>query len=169
MSDDTQEFMEEGTKPVKEHEWLRKLLGEWRVESEMAVEPGAPKVKSQGTASVKSLGGLWALTEEKGEMPDGSETTAYFALGYDVSFKEYRGCWFASMSSHLWKYTGELSADGKTMTLNCEGPSMTKDGETALYRDVIEIIDENHRTLTSNGQGENGEWQEFAKSHYYRV
>ncbi len=169
MSNDTQELMEAGTKPVKEHEWLQKLVGEWRVESEMAMEPGGPKQKSEGTETVKSLGGLWAFAENKGKMPNGTEMTGYLVLGYDVSFKEYRGCWFGSMSSHLWKYVGELSADGKTMTLNCEGPSMTKDGETALYRDVIELIDENHRTLTSNGQDDKGEWQEFMKSHYYRV
>lgn len=165
----TQDSMEIGTKPVKEHEWLQKLVGEWRIESDMAMEPGGPKQKSESTASVKSLGGLWAFSEEKGSMPNGTPTTAYFALGYDVSFKEYRACWFASMSSHLWKYVGELSGDGKTMTLSCEGPSMIKDGETALYRDVIELIDENHRTLTSYGQDEKGEWQEFIKSHYYRV
>ena len=102
-------------------------------------------------------------------MPDGSSMTYYSALGYDVSFKEYRGCKFYSMSSHLWKTVGELSADGKVMTLNCVGPSMTKDGETANYRDVIEILDENHRTLTSYGQDESGEWQQFMKAHYTRV
>lgn len=165
----TDETMEMGTKPVKEHEWLQNLVGEWRIESEMATEPGAPKQKSKGTASVKSLGGLWAYSENKESMPDGSPMTSYFAIGYDVSFKEYRACWIGSVSSHLWNYVGELSADGKTMTLNCEGPDMVKDGETALYRDVIELIDENHRTLTSYAQDDKGEWQEFMKSDYYRV
>ena len=102
-------------------------------------------------------------------MPDGDTMEYRSALGYDVSFKEYRGCWFASVSSHLWKYTGELSADGRKMTLNCVGPNMFKDGETANYRDVIEIIDDNHRTLTSFGEDENGEWQQFMKASYTRV
>ncbi len=168
MSTDTQEPMDMVTKPVKEHEWLQNLVGEWRVESEMDM-PDGQKLKSHGTASVKSLNGLWAFSEGKDTMPDGTELTSYFALGYDVSFKEYRGCLVMSASSHLWKYVGELSADGKTMTLNCEGPNMMKDGETALYRDVIELIDENHRTHTSTGQDEKGEWQEFAKAQYTRV
>ncbi|HEY1074956.1 MAG TPA: DUF1579 domain-containing protein [Patescibacteria group bacterium] len=168
MSTDTPEPMDMATKPIKEHEWLQKLVGEWRVESEM-VMPEGTKLKTQGTARTKSLGGLWAFTESTDTMPDGTKMESYFALGYDVSFKEYRGCMVMSASSHLWKYTGELSADGKTMTFNCEGPSMITDGETALYRDVIELIDENHRTLTSNGQDEKGEWQEFMKAHYYRV
>jgi hypothetical protein len=169
MSTQTQEPVEMGTKPVQEHAWLQKLVGEWRVETEMTMEPGQPKQRSEGTESVKSLGGLWAFGEGKGKMPDGTAMSYYSALGYDVSFKEYRGCWFASMSSHLWKQVGELSADGKVMTLNCVGPSMTKDGETANYRDVIEIIDENHRTLTSYGQDDKGEWQEFMKARYTRI
>ena len=168
MSTETQEAVEMGTKPIKEHEWLKKLIGDWRVETEMTMPDGS-KSTSQGNESVKSLGGLWAIGEGKGTMPDGASMDYRVALGYDVSFKEYRGCWYASVSSHLWKYVGELSADGKKMTLNCEGPSMTKDGETALYRDVIEIIDDNHRTLTSTGQDDNGEWHEFMKARYTRL
>ncbi len=166
---ETQEMEMMGTKPVEEHAWLQKLVGEWTLETEMMMGPGGEKAKSQGTESVKSLGGLWAFGEGKCAMPDGSEMLSYNALGYDVSFKEYRACWFANMSSHLWKSAGELSADGKTMTLNCVGPDMVNDGKTANYRDVLELIDDNHRTLTSYGQQEDGSWQEFMKSHYTRA
>jgi len=163
------EVMEMGTKPVPEHQWLHQLVGDWRIESEMTMAPGQPGQKSEGTESVKSVGGLWAFGEGKTAMPDGTAMEYRTTLGYDVSFKEYRGCWFASMSSHLWKYVGELSADGKVMTLSCVGPDMTKDGETANYRDVIEIIDQDHRTLTSYGQDEDGAWHEFMKARYTRV
>lgn len=171
MSVQTQEAPETGTKPVPEHAWLQKLVGEWRIETEMTMgsDPDQPVQKSEGTESVKSVGGLWAFVEGKGTMPGGAEMLYYTALGYDVSFKEYRGCWFASPSSHLWKQVGTLSVDGKVMTLDCVGPSMTKDGETANYRDVIEILDTDHRTLTSLGQDENGEWQAFMNAHYTRV
>ena len=169
MSTQTQEPVEMGTKPVKEHEWLQKLVGEWRVESEMSMGPGQETLYSHGTESVRSIAGLWAFAEGKSNMPDGAPMEIYATLGYDVSFKEYRGCWFASMSSHLWKQVGTLSAEGKVMTLDCIGPSMTQDGETANYRDVIEIIDENRRTLTSYGQAENGEWSQYMKAGYTRI
>lgn len=174
MSTQTQEApeaaaMEMGTKPVREHQWLQNLVGEWRVEAEMYMGPGQSAQKSKGTESVQSVGGLWAFGEGKSTMPDGTAMNHYSALGYDVSFNEYRGCWFASMSSHLWKQVGELSGDGKVMTLSCVGPNMEKDGETANYRDVIEILDADHRTVTSYGQQENGDWQEFMKLHYTRV
>ena len=169
MSDLIEEPIEMGTKPAPEHQWLQHLVGKWRTEQEMTMEAGQPTQKAEGHESVKSLGGLWSLSEGKGKMPDGTEMNYYAALGYDVSFKEYRGCFFASVSSHLWKYTGELSADGKVMTMNCVGPNMVKDGETANYRDIIEIVDADHRTLTATGQDENGEWQVYMKSYYTRV
>jgi len=167
MSTETQEAMEMGTKPTREHQWLQKLVGEWRTESEMMM-PNGESMKSQGRESVRSLGGLWSYGEGKGTMPNGDSMEYYVALGYDVTFNQYRGCMIMNVSSHLWKYEGELSADGRVMTLNCEGPNMEGEG-TAQYRDVIEIIDENHRTLTSCGQQPNGEWVLFMKAHYTRV
>ena len=169
MSTQTQEPVEMGTKPVKEHEWLQQFVGNWSIETVMNMGPDQPEMRSHGTESVKSLGGLWAFGQGKGEMPGGASMEICWTLGYDVSFKEYRGCWFASMSSHLWKQTGTLSDNGKTMTLDCVGPSMTKDGETANYRDVIELIDDNHRTLTSYGEGESGEWHSYMKATYTRI
>ena len=90
-------------------------------------------------------------------------------LGYDVSFKEYRGCWFATMSSHLWKYTGSLSADGNTLTLDCIGPSFEVDGAEANYRDVISFQDDNHRTLTSYFQTPEGEYQKMMHVTFTRA
>jgi hypothetical protein len=168
MDTNTQEPVEMATKPINEHEWLQNLVGEWKIESEMSMEPGGPKMKTGGTASVKNLDGLWAFAENKETMPDGQAVTSYFALGYDVTFKEYRGCVVMSASSHLWNYTGKLSEDGKTMTLDCEGPDMVKDEGTALYRDTIELIDENHRVHTSYAQVD-GTMQEFAVARYSRI
>lgn len=157
------------TKAVAEHEWLKQLVGDWTVESEMWMAPGAEPERGSGREKVRSVGGLWAFGEGRATMHDGHEFEYYSMLGFDVSFKEYRGAWFASESSHLWKYIGEMSADKRVLTLNCEGPDMFRDGETANYRDVIEIVDADHRTLSSYGQDENGNWQQFMKSSYTRV
>lgn len=166
MSNETQE-MEMGTKPVKEHEWLNKLVGNWRTEAEMTM-PDGTSTNSTGTETVKNLGGLWAFSEGRADMPDGTPMEYKAGIGYDVSFKEYRGFWIMSMSSHLWKYTGTLSGDGKKLTLDCVGPHMEKDGETANYRDVHEILDDNHRTMTSFGQDDSGNWNQFMKVSFTR-
>ncbi len=169
MSDEKHDDVEMGTKPEEHHAWLQKLVGEWQVTTVMNMGPDKPQETTTGTETVRSLGGLWAFGEGRSSMPDGSPMEYKTALGWDVSFKEYRACWFASVSSHLWKYVGALSEDGTKMTLNCIGPNMEKEGETANYRDVIEILDDNHRTLTSYGEGDDGTWQEFMKATYKRV
>lgn len=168
MSTETQEQMEMGTKPAAEHKWLEQLIGEWKTEAEMTMPDGSTQ-KSTGSESVQSLNGLWAYGHGKATMPGGSPMNYYTGLGYDLTFKEYRGFMMMDVSSHLWKYTGELSADGKVMTLNCVGPNMEKEGETANYRDIIEIIDENHRTMTSMGEQPNGEWMQYMKVSYTRA
>jgi hypothetical protein len=168
MSTATEEQMEMGTKPLPEHAWLNKMVGEWKTETEMMMPDGST-ARASGTESIKNLGGLWAYAEGHGEMPGGGPFTYYAGLGYDVSFKEYRGFRIMSASSHLWKYKGTLSSDGKVMTLDCEGPNMFKDGETALYKDVFELVDGNHMTLTSSGQDENGNWMQFMKASYTRA
>lgn len=151
------------TKPVAEHEWLKNLVGEWDVETVMTMPDGSTAT-SKGHESVVDFGGMWAYVTGAMHMPDGEPMDYHMALGYDVSFKEYRGCWFATASSHLWRYVGELSDDKKTMTLNCEGPDMVNDGQTANYRDVIELLDANHRTLTSFGEQADGSWVQFMKA-----
>lgn len=172
MSTQTQEQKQSdemmGTKPIKEHEWLQKLIGEWKTEAEMSMGPGNEKGKSRGTESVRSLGGLFSYHHGKGAAPNGDPFEIFVALGYDVTFKEYRACYVMNMSSHIWNYKGKLSNDGKTLTLDCVGPSMTSDG-TANYRDVIEIQDDNHRTLTSYWEDENGKYQEMMKVRYTRA
>jgi hypothetical protein len=169
MSTETQEPAQMGTKPVKEHEWLGNLVGNWRTVAVMSMGPDQPDHTANGTENVKSVGGLWAYSEGKGEGM-GDETMEYYsAIGYDVSFNEYRGFWFGSMSSHVWKYTGELSADKKKLTLNCTGPHMVKDGETANYRDVHELVDENNRTMTSFAEDDDGNWNQFMRVTYTRV
>ncbi len=164
---ESSEAMEMGTKPVAEHAWLNNLVGTWKTESEMTM-PDGTTATSEGMETVQNLGGLWAFGEGRAPGPDGSEMVYKSGIGYDVSFKEYRGFWLASLSSHLWKYTGELSADGKRLTLNCVGPHMMKDGETANYRDIIEILDADHRTLSSFGEDDDGNWQPFMKVRYTR-
>jgi hypothetical protein len=161
--------VEMGTKPTEHHAWLMQLVGEWRTESQITMGPDGPTHTGNGRERVVSLGGLWAFGEGEAPMPNGKPMNYKVGLGWDVTFKEYRGFWIADVSSALWTYTGTLSEDGKTMTLDCVGPHMRKDGETANYRDVIEIIDEDRRRMTSYGQDDDGIWHEFQKVEFYRM
>ena len=101
------------TESSKEHQWLQKLVGDWTFETEATMEPGEPPMKSKGTESVRSLGGLWIIAEGQGDMPDGSPATMIMTLGYDPHTKRYTGTWIGSMMTHLWVYDGTMMPVGK--------------------------------------------------------
>jgi hypothetical protein len=155
--------------PQQEHQWLQKLVGEWEFEAEATMKPGEPPVKSTGTESVRSVGGLWIVAEGKGEMPGGGPATTLMTLGYDPQKKRYVGTWIGSMMTHLWVYDGALDAAERVLTLDAEGPSMAApDSKMARYRDVIEFKNDDYRVLTSHMLGDDGTWQHFMTAHYRR-
>ncbi len=155
-------------KPSLEHQWLQKLVGRWTFESECMTGPDQPPMKTTGTESVRSLGGLWTLGEAT--MGSGEESgQSLMTLGYDPRGKHFVGSFIASMMTHFWPYKGTLDADGKVLTLDSEGPSFTGDGSMSKYQDVIEFIDDNHRVLSSRALQPDGSWQSFMTAHYHRV
>jgi len=154
--------------PQKEHQWLQKLVGEWTFEGECNMGPDQAPVKSTGSESVRSIGGLWVLCEGQGEMPGGGPCTTMMTIGYDPQKKRYAGTWIGSMMTNLWVYDGSLDAAGKVLTLSTEGPDMAAEGKTAKYKDVIEFKSDDHRTLTSHMMGQDGKWQHFMTANYRR-
>lgn len=152
----------------KEHQWLQRLVGEWTYEGETVMSANEPPMKSNGTESVRALGDFWILAEGQGAMcgGGGGSATTLMTLGYDPAKKRYVGTWVGSMMSNLWVYDGSL--DGAVLTLESEGPHMTAEGQTAKYRDVIEIKTDDHRVMTGNVLGDDGKWQTFMTAHYRR-
>ena len=55
------------------------------------------------------------------------------------------------------------------LTLAADGPSMTGDGKTARYEDIIEMRSDDHRLVRARVQGDNGEWQQMMSAEYRRV
>jgi Protein of unknown function (DUF1579) len=151
--------------PQKEHQWLHRLVGEWTFENDCIMEPGKPPLKSSGTDSVRSYGGIWVICEGEGEIPGGGVSKAIMTLGYDPARKRFVGSFIASVMSNLWVYEGTLA--GNVLTLDCEGPSFTQEGATAKYQDIIEIVSDAHRTLASQVLVD-GKWNRFMTAHYRR-
>ena len=162
-----QAMMEEAAKPTKEHAWLHKFVGEWTYEMD-AEAPGMPPVKLRGTGVTRSVGGLWTISEGEGDMPGGGCSNMVTTLGYDPRKAKFVGTWLGSMMSYLWVYEGFLDADERVLTLESVGPSMTKEGEMAQYRDIITVIDEDYHTMTGNFLGDDGAWNEMMVMHFRR-
>jgi hypothetical protein len=156
-------------KPQQEHDWLSRIVGEWTYENQCIMAPSQPPMKSSGTESVRSLGGLWIVGEGRGEMPDGSPAITLITLGYDPQKQRFVGTFVGSMMTHLWIYDGALDADANVLTLEAEGPSFSGDGGMATYQDIIELRSDDHRVLRSRVRSADGTWHDFMTAHYHRT
>jgi hypothetical protein len=154
--------------PQKQHKWLQKLLGDWTYESECPSGPDGKPMKTTGSESVRPLGALWVLCEGQGEMPSGGTAHMLMTLGFDPRTGRFVGTWVGSMMTHMWIYDGVLDAAEKVLTLSSEGPSFTAEGKLAKYQDIITLISDDQRTLTSRALGEDGKWTQFMVAHYRR-
>jgi len=156
-------------KPQAEHEWLHQLVGEWTYEAECLMGPDQPPMKSSGTQSFSSFGGLWLVGDGTGQMPDGSPAVTRMTLGYDPQKERYVGSFIGSMMGNLWVYSGTRDSAGTVLTLDTEGPDFTSPGKITAYQDILEIKSPDHHVLSSQTRGENGEWIRFMTAHYRRV
>ncbi len=158
--------------PREEHRWLQKLVGEWNTEAECSAGPDDPPMKSRGTESVRSIGGLWIVANGTGEVPGGGTANMILTVGYDPKKKRYTGTWIGSMMTHLWVYDGEVEPDGKTLSLYVKGPKMGEqgfiEGEEVMYREQIHFVSDDHRTWTSAMQNDDGSWTTVMTANYHR-
>lgn len=153
--------------PQTEHHWLDRLVGEWVSEGECIMGPDQPPSTSRGKEVVRSLGGLWVLAEGESEMPDGDTGTTLMTLGYDPKTQRYTGTYIGSMMTYLWVYSGSLNEAKNVLTLETEGPNFSENSMTQ-YKDIIEFLTDDHRTLTSQILTNDGQWQQFMTIHFRR-
>jgi hypothetical protein len=152
--------------PQKEHQWLRKLVGEWWFEADHSMGPGQPPKRTHGSETVRSVGDLWTVAEGQGEVPSGGTAIMIMTLGYDPQRGRFVGTWVGSIMPHLWTYDGALDAAGRVLTLDTEGPHFSGGGKRARYQDVIEFKSDDHRVMRSRMLGDDGTWHEFMTVHY---
>lgn len=155
--------------PLPQHQWLTKLVGQWTTEAECGMGPGQPVEKFRGKETVRALGDLWILCEGEGEMPGGGVARNVFTFGFDPAKDKFVGTFIASAMNMLWIYEGALDPSGTVLTLDCEGPSWADPGKRAKYQDIITVVSDDHRILTSQLLGDDGKWTQFMTSHYWRV
>ena len=127
--------------PGEQHKLLAKLEGSWTTRSRGWMEPGKPPVESSGTCEQRMvLNGHYLRQEYAGDMM-GQPFTGINFLGYDNHTGKYVSVWLDSMSTGIYYFVGAASADGKTITQDCDyddpvrGPS--------LWRTVTRIRDDN--------------------------
>jgi hypothetical protein len=155
------------TDPAPQHLWLKRFVGSWTFEVECVMGPDQPPMKSKGRETVRMLGDLWLIAEGEGEMPGAGMMKSIMTIGYDPAKKKFVGSWVGSPSANLFVYEGDLK--NNVLPLNTVGPSFTDPTKLATYQDIVELIDDNNRMLSSQTRNDDGSWTRFMTAHYRRV
>lgn len=118
MTDEQKKMMEmymAAAQPGKMHEYLAQSVGTWEGKVTMW-EPGAPAQESACTSKTKKMmDGRFVRTEVKGNMM-GMPFEGFGLYGYDNTSKKFQATWCDNMGTGMMTGTGDLGADGKTLT-----------------------------------------------------
>lgn len=151
----------------QQHAWLLQMVGEWDVSSEAVIEPGTEAIRWNGSETVRSIGKLWIVAE--GNMVgDGQSASTIMTLGYDPDLSSFVGSWVDSMHTTMWSYRGKLDSEQHILTLETEGPSFNDPAKVSKYRDCLELLDTNHKRMTSMVQAAGGTWRKYMTANYHR-
>ncbi len=108
-------MMKYGT-PAKEHEYLKKYIGDWNFEMKSWEKPDAEPMVSQGTMKNEILfeGRYLKMNFESTMM--GMPFKGMQLMGYDLFQKKYVSVWIDNMSTAFAPTTGTLDMTGKVLT-----------------------------------------------------
>jgi hypothetical protein len=112
-------------KPGPEHAVLKEIEGTWD-----AVVKAGPQ-ESKGTMTSKMMGGLWLISEFKGDF-EGASFEGRGIDGYDVDKKKYIAIWVDSMTTSPLTLEGTYDEKSKTMSMQGEGKG--PDGKPAKFK-----------------------------------
>ncbi len=137
--EDMQAMMAAGT-PGKMHERLAGEVGTWECATQMWMQPGGEPMSSTGTSVVKPLmDGRYTQVEMNGDMPGMGPYEGIGIYGFDNVTQKFVSTWIDNHGTGIMVGTGELSADGKTLTWEFTGncpitkqPMVMKEVETTI-------------------------------------
>ncbi len=153
------------TAPQKDGTFLQRIAGEWAYDIDTSSGPGQPPQKFSGTEQVRTVG-PWAVLESHHQV-QGHPFTGILTVGARSGGKGYVGTWICSDSDALVQYEGTLDDTGRVLTLETKGPDAKDPAKETRYRDVIELIDADHKQITSTIEID-GKWVTYLTGHYRR-
>lgn len=155
-------------KPQAEHAWLEKFVGRWDCEAVCQMpDQTSSTMKSQVTG--RMVGGLWLVLEGEGVCPEMGPWKSLMTLGYDPVSSKYVGTFVGSMMTHLWQYSGNIDTAHRKLVLDTTGPKCDQSPGMGTYKDTVEVVDDDHWILSSQLQGDDGQWNQFMAGHHRRI
>jgi Protein of unknown function (DUF1579) len=141
------EAMLKAATPGEQHKKLEPLAGTWELSVQSWMDPSKPPSASKATSEIKWIMGNRFLEETvKGEFA-GMEFNGRNLIGYDNLRKKYTTVWISTMCTSIANGTGEMSADGKTLTTQTEGVDPIS-GQTIKGKDVLQIVSNDNLEAT---------------------
>lgn len=133
MTPDQKKMMEQMMKyatPGKEHEFLKRYVGEWDVDISAWQDPMAPPEKSKGTMKNTLLfEGRYLKCDFDGAMGP-MKFQGLEVIGYDLFKKMVTTFWVDNWSTAFMVTTGTLDAAGNVLTETGMSPDPMTDGKT---------------------------------------
>jgi hypothetical protein len=132
MSEQDKKMMEQMMKygtPGKEHELLKKYVGEWDVDIATYQDPAKPEMSKGTMKNMLILDGRYLKCDFEGMM-GGMAAKGLEIIGYDLFKKEYTTFWIDSWSTAFTLTHGTLDTAGKVLTETGEFPDAMTDGKT---------------------------------------
>ncbi len=124
-------MMKYGT-PGKNHELLKKFVGNWDVEIKSWQKPGEQPMTSKGSMKADLLfGGRYVKCDFEGMMM-GQMFTGLEIVGYDLFQNKYVTFWIDSMSTAFLQTSGTLDASGMVLTETGSTPNPMTGGMEKL-------------------------------------
>ena len=132
--------------PGPMHEMMAKTAGDWKTTIKFWMDPAAEPMVTEGTSKAEMILGGRYLKETSNSTVMGMPMEGMSITGYDNFTKEFTSIWIDNMGTGTTIAKGTYDEETKTITLHGSMVDpMT--GKDTKYRQVLNIIDDNHHTF----------------------
>ena len=154
-------------RPLKEHELLQKLAGNWKAEFALTM-PGAPPIESEARVESELLGKLWIATRYDDPQMMGGAFSGAELFGYDPDKKKYVSAWVDNQSASMTLQEGTYDPATRTLAMSGLGKDpMT--GKESSSRSTTVWSDDDHHVQTMFAPGPGGDEVQMFTITYSRV
>jgi hypothetical protein len=141
--------------PGPVHQQMAKMAGKWKLQTTMWMAPGAPPMKSEGTAEFTSiLGGRFLQQEVHGNMGD-QPFEGRGLDAYDNVTKTHESSWVDNMGTGMMVMKGRCAPTAKSCTMKGKVADAVA-GKDVPVTSTMTVKDDNTFTFEMTGPGPDG-------------
>lgn len=135
--------------PTAEHRALIATQGTWTGTMSMPL-PDGTTMTARATETNTPIGAFWSQSTFSCEFM-GMPYVGTGSMGYNPKTKKFIGTWVDNMTSFLALMEGEMSSDGKTLTMSWDAPDET--GKIVQHRSETQRTEDSYMSTFFMGAG----------------